>query len=99
MNAVSSICMMIDANLYSSLSDEFTSSLKYVDLCLKVRKLNKLIVYNSTVEVVYVVEKENISKEEIDKFNQKWKDFKDEYYNTNFSLKDARCEIKVEGTK
>ena len=52
MNAVSSICMMIDANLYSSLSDEFTSSLKYVDLCLKVRKLNKLIVYNSTVEVV-----------------------------------------------
>lgn len=102
MNAVSSICMMIDVKLYNNLDgflEEYTSSLKYVDFCLNARKLNKLIVYNSTVEVIYMGEKENISKEEIFKFNQKWKDFKDEYYNTNFSLKDAQCEIRVEGTK
>jgi len=101
MNAVSGLCMMIDINVFREVggfSEEFSNELNDVDFCLKIRKLKKLIVYNSEVQLLYLKDKQSntISDSDVNRFNEKWKEkinVRDEYYNQNFSLKNAQCEI------
>ena len=101
MNAVSGICLMTDINTFleaGGFSEEFSNKFNDIDFCLKVRSLGKLIVYNSSVELIYLKDKLNnqISEIDLNIFKEKWKDLKDEYYNKNFSLKNAQCEIDYE---
>lgn len=101
MNAVSGLCMMTDIKTFlevKGFSEEFSNKLNDIDYCLKVRALGKLIVYNSVVELLYLKDNYNseISDSDVKKFNEKWKEkinAGDEYYNKNFSLKNAQCEI------
>lgn len=102
LSAVSNMCMMIRKNIFNKIggfSNEFSGILNSADICLKVRKSGKLVVYNPTVEVIYTGEKEKISNEDINKFCEKWKEKlekNDEYYNPNFSLENGNCEIKYD---
>lgn len=102
LSAVSNFCMMIKGSIFNKIggiSNEFSGILNSADMCLKVRALGKLVVYNPTIEVIVPEEKNNISNDELNRFCEKWRekiDKKDEYYNPNFSLKSADCEVMVD---
>lgn len=103
LNAVSGNCLMTNLETFKQVngfSREFSKEFSAVDYCLKVRKQNKLIVYNSTVELAKFeneIDIENI--DEKNRFLEKWKEKlekQDEYYNKNFDQKSGLYEIRID---
>ena len=102
MSAVTAACVMIRRSVYEGVgcfSQEFPASFNDVDLCMKIRKANFLIVWTPFAEAYHhesktrgypdTPEKQNVLAQEIALFKEKWgKELvqRDPYYNCNFSL-------------
>ena len=103
LNAISGNCLMTDLETFKQVngfSIEFSKEFTAVDYCLKVRKLNKLVVYNPTVELEKFENERDIENiDEKNRFLEKWKESlekQDEYYNKNFDQKSGLYEIRID---
>ena len=101
-SAVTAACLMIKRSVYDEvggLDEDFVVALNDVDLCLKVRALNKRVVLDPGVELYHFEsksrgmeeseEKHERFKNEIVRFREKWKSILeqgDPYYNKNLTL-------------
>ncbi len=108
-NAVTGACLMIskdDFNAAGGFTEELPVAGNDVDFCLKVRKLEKLVVYNAFSEWYHfesksrgyedTPEKKARFESEVAKFRQIWGnriDAGDEYYNANFDMQKAPYEL------
>ncbi len=112
LSAVSGACMMIKHNIFNEvngLDEDFEVAYNDIDLCLKVRKMGKLIVWTPYAELYHFESKtrgfDNDSeikmerlKAEANLFKQKWKaelEKGDQYYNTNFTLDREDFSLKI----
>lgn len=109
-NAVTAACLMVSKEDYQrvgGLDEEFKVAFNDIDFCLKIRDLDKLIVYNSEVRLYHYESKSRGSEDtpermdrfmsEIERFMGKWQDIigsGDPYYNRNLSLDRTNYEIK-----
>ena len=102
-NAVTAACFIVEKELYNKLlgfDEKLAVAFNDIDFCLKVRKENKLIVYNPFVEMYHYESKsrgqDTISKEKQDRFAKEYEIFVrrwaktiesgDQYFNTNYRL-------------
>lgn len=108
-NAVTGACLMIskdDFEAVSGFSEDFPVAGNDVDLCLKVRKLEKLVVYNAFSEWYHyesksrgyedTPEKKERFECEVGHFRQVWSEKlakTDEYYNPNFDMNAGPYEL------
>lgn len=89
------------------LDEEFEVALNDVDLCLKVRKLGKQVVFHPGVEMYHYESKSRGSesspkkherfKKEIARFRNKWSEILekgDPYYNENLTLMYGDCRFR-----
>ena len=107
LSAVTAACMMVKKSVFEEV-EGFDETLKVafndIDLCMKIRKANYLIVYNPYAELYHYESKSRgleDTKEKVERFNgeiaifaQKWPDILrdgDPYYNPNLSLE--RCDF------
>lgn len=104
-SAVTAACMMVDRRCFEAcggFDESFRVAGNDVDLCLKIRSLDKLIVYNAFALWHHYESKsrgyeDNLDKvkrfeEEIEHFREKWKpviDAGDPFYNKNFKIEDG----------
>ena len=104
-SAVTAACMMVDRRCFEEcggFDESFRVAGNDVDLCLKIRSLDKLIVYNAFALWHHYESKsrgyeDNLDKvkrfeEEIEHFREKWKpviDAGDPFYNKNFKIEDG----------
>ena len=85
----------------------YTSALNDIDLCLKVRALGQLVVFNPYAELYHyesksrgfedTPEKKARFKKEIKRFREKWGEILskgDPYYNPNLTLVRGDCSIR-----
>ncbi|MGN1299287.1 MAG: glycosyltransferase [Candidatus Scatovivens sp.] len=102
-SAVTGACMMCKKSIYyevNFMNEDLSVAFNDVDFCMKIRKLNKLIIYTPFVELIHYESKtrgeENTPakierfNDEIDRFTSIWKnELKegDPYYNKNLDLK------------
>lgn len=109
-SAVSGSCLMIGKNDFKSVngfSEEYTVTLNDVDLCLKIRERNKLVVYNAFSlwfhygsKTIKDEDKFDVNKSlalENDLFASTWFEILkngDPYYNQNFKIDDEPYRIK-----
>lgn len=109
-SAVTAACMMVKTAVFKKvhgLSEELKVAFNDVDLCLKIRELGYLVVYNPYAELYHFESKsrglENTPEKverfnkEVDTFKARWKDFLkkgDPYYNPNLSLTDKAYTLK-----
>lgn len=100
--AVTAACMMLKKDVYkkvNGLDENFEVAFNDVDLCMKIRKENYLIVFNPYAELYHyesktrglenTLEKKERFNKEVSIFKSKWsEELKkgDPYYNPNFSL-------------
>lgn len=112
LSAVTAACIMTPRHIYDDvgyMDENFKVAFNDVDFCLKIRQLNKLIVYTPYVEFYHyesksrgyedTVEKQQRFKGEIDRFLSKWQGFLDKgdpYYNINLRLDNDQCAIREE---
>jgi GT2 family glycosyltransferase len=112
-SAVTAACMMVKRSVFEEIghfSEEFHVSYNDVDLCMKIRKANYLIVWTPYAEAYYfesktrgyydTPEKQSMLAQEVALFKEKWsKELAagDPYYNCNFSLDKADYTI-IEAT-
>ena len=103
-SAVTAACMMVDRESFEAVNgfdEQFKVACNDVDLCLRIRKLSKLVVYNAHSLWYHYESKsrgyeDNLSKinrfqNEIHRFQERWKDLLidgDPYYNKNFKIED-----------
>lgn len=115
LSAVTAACIMTKKSIYEEvgyMDEGFKVAFNDVDFCLKIRELNKLIVYNPYAKLWHyesksrgyedTQEKRERFKGEIDRFNEKWGDFLkkgDPYYNINLRLDNDQYAIKEEKVK
>lgn len=108
-NAVTGACLMIskeDFEATGGFSEDFPVAGNDVDLCLKVRKLEKLVVYNAFSEWYHyesksrgyedTPEKKERFEHEVGHFRQVWSEKlakPDEYYNPNFDMNAGPYEL------
>ena len=108
-NAVTGACLMIskeDFEAVGGFSEDFPVAGNDVDLCLKVRKLEKLVVYNAFSEWYHyesksrgyedTPEKKERFEREVGHFRQVWSEKlakTDEYYNPNFDMNAGPYEL------
>lgn len=101
-SAVTAACMMIKTSVFrkvNGLSEDLKVAFNDIDLCLKIRELGYLVVYNPYAELYHFESKsrglENTPEKverfnrEVDTFKSHWKEFLekgDPYYNPNLSL-------------
>lgn len=101
-SAVTAACMMMPASVFDEVGgfdERFVVAYNDVDLCLRVRKTEKLVVFTPFAELYHYESKtrgndlDEQNKERFDReqqlFRSTWKDFLEEgdpYYNPNFSL-------------
>lgn len=101
-SAVTGACMMVKKDLFEQVGgfeEKLAVAYNDVDLCLKIRSLNKLVVYNAfslwhhyeSISRGYETtpEKKARFKNEADFFHERWKDLieaGDPYYNPNFDI-------------
>ena len=101
-SAVTAACMMTKRSLFEQVKgfdEQFVVACNDVDYCLKLREINKLIVYNAFAEWYHyesksrgyedTKEKQERFRKEIERFGVKWKkylDHGDPFYNKNFSV-------------
>lgn len=115
LSAVTAACMMVKKSVFDAV-DGFDETYKVafndVDLCMKIRTLNKLIVYTPYAELYHYESKSRGSEDTIEKqsrfigevknFENKWGDILekgDPYYNPNMSLESGNCELRWEKKK
>ncbi|MCR4618382.1 MAG: glycosyltransferase [Lachnospiraceae bacterium] len=107
-NAVTGACLMVskeDFDAVKGFSEDFPVAGNDVDFCLKVRKLEKLVVYNAFSEWYHYESKSRgyeDSPEKAERFNREvahfreiWGDriSRDEYYNANFDMENGPYEL------
>lgn len=101
-SAVTAACMMVDRKCFEQVNgfdEKFRVSCNDIDFCLRVRELNKLVVYNAfalwhhyeSKSRGYEDDMEKIKRfeSEIEMFQKRWKDILtngDPYYNKNFKI-------------
>ncbi len=104
-SAVTAACMMTKKSLFNDVGgfdEQFVVACNDVDYCLKLRELNKWIVFNAFSEWYHYESKsrgyENTKEKrkrfdgEVEKFQKKWKrvlDAGDPFYNKNFPITQA----------
>lgn len=109
-SAVTAACLMTKKELYEKvegLDEKFAVAFNDVDFCMKIRKLNKLIIYTPYAKLYHyesksrgyedTPEKKKRFEGEIALFKQKWgKELEegDPYFNPNLDLFSEQCEIK-----
>lgn len=109
-SAVTAACLMTKKELYekvNGLDETLKVAFNDVDYCMKVRDLNKLVVYTPYARLYHyesksrgyedTPEKKKRFEGEIDLFEKKWnKQLKngDPYFNINLDLYSEQCEIK-----
>ena len=109
-SAVTAACLMTKKELYEKvegLDEKFAVAFNDVDFCMKIRKLNKLVVYTPYAKLYHyesktrgyedTPEKKKRFENEIQLFKEKWgKELKegDPYFNKNLDLYSEQCEIK-----
>jgi len=112
-SAVTAACMMVKRSIFekvSGLDEDFVVSLNDVDLCLKIRELGLLVVFDPNVELYHyesksrgfenTPEKQERFRQEILRFREKWAkilEAGDPYYNPNLTLTTGDCTLKKEG--
>ena len=108
-NAVTGACLMVsgeDFKRVGGFTEELPVAGNDVDFCLKVRGLEKLVVYNAFSEWYHfesksrgyedTPEKRDRFRAEVGKFRERWGervDAGDEYYNPNFDMENAPYEL------
>ena len=109
-SAVTAACLMIKKSIYQLIGgfdEEFVVALNDIDLCLKVRALGQLVVFNPYAELYHyesksrgfedTPEKKARFKKEIKRFREKWGEILskgDPYYNPNLTLGRGDCSIR-----
>ncbi len=109
-SAVTAACLMTKKAIYEQvggLDEEYKVAFNDVDFCLKVRAIDKLVVYNPNAKLYHYEsksrgledspEKQDRFKGEIDRFASKWPDILrdgDPYYNENLALDRADFSIR-----
>lgn len=109
-SAVTAALVMVKKSSFErvhGLDEKFQVALNDMDLCLKIRKLGELIVFNPWVEMYHyesksrgmenTPEKHERFKREIARFRSKWKgvlDAGDTYYNPNLTLMRGDCSLR-----
>lgn len=109
-SVVTAACLMIKRSVFDAvggLDEDFIVALNDVDLCLKVRALNKLVVLDPGIELYHyesksrgleeTTERHERFKREIARFRKKWEEVLetgDPYYNPNLTLVDGDCSLK-----
>lgn len=104
-SAVTAACMMVKKDLFlqvGGFDEQFKVACNDIDLCLKIRQQNKLIVYNAfslwhhyeSKSRGYEDNQEKIFRfnDEVEKFQEKWSEILkkgDPYYNKNFNIASA----------
>ncbi len=110
-SAVTAACLMISRDCFQAvhgLDEKFRVALNDMDLCLKVRELGKLIVFNPWVELYHyesksrgmedTPEKYQRFKREVARFREKWAEVLekgDPYYNPNLTLMYGDCSLRT----
>ena len=110
-SAVTAACLMTKKELYkqvNGLNEELAVAFNDIDFCLKIRELNKLVIYTPYTKLYHyesksrgyedTPEKQKRFNSEINTFYNKWKEVLekgDPYYNINLSLDSEQCEIKI----
>lgn len=110
LSAVTAACMMVKKSIFDEvggLTEEFRVAFNDIDFCMKVRSLNKLIVYNPAVELYHYESKSRgleDTPEKVERFNsevarfiERWtKELEDgdPYFNPNLSLDKADFSLK-----
>ena len=109
-SAVTAACMMTKKSLFEEL-DGFDESFKVafndIDYCLRVRKKNYLVVFNSFAKFYHFesksrgyennLEKVNRFNCEVEIWQDRWRDILvngDPYYNVNFKIENEPFELK-----
>ncbi len=111
MSAVTAACIMTKRDIYEKvgyMDEKFAVAFNDIDFCLKIRELNKLIVYNPFVELIHyesktrgddnTPEKKKRFEGEIKRFLNKWNKFLekgDPYFNINFDRFSNKCDINL----
>ncbi len=112
LNAVTAACIMTKREIYKQvgyMDETFAVAFNDVDFCLKIRQLNKLIVYNPFVEFYHYESKsrgEDTAPDkrarfvsEVNRFLGRWKEFidkGDQYYNPNLRLDNDQYAIRTD---
>ena len=110
-SAVTAACLMTKKELYEKvegLDEKFKVAFNDVDFCMKIRKLQKLVVYTPFARLFHYESKTRgyeDTPEKLERFNgeiklfeSKWKDELekgDPYFNPNLDLFSEQCEIKI----
>lgn len=110
LSAVTGASLMVRKDIYEKvgkLDEKFEVAFSDVDFCLRVRTLNKLVVWNPYVELYshesrridleYDPEKIKLFEGDIERFVDKWGSFLekgDPYYNNNLTLKKEDFSLK-----
>lgn len=110
-SAVTAACMLIEKKLFETVGgfdDNLKVAFNDIDLCLKVRRLNKLVVYTPFAELTHYESKSRgleDTKSKIDRFNsevsyfhRKWSKELNEgdvYYNPNLTLEKHDFSLKI----
>ena len=110
-SAVTAACLMTKKELYEKvegLDEKFKVAFNDVDFCMKIRKLQKLVVYTPFARLFHYESKSRgyeDTPEKLERFNgeiklfeSKWKDElekRDPYFNPNLDLFSEQCEIKI----
>lgn len=110
-SAVTAACMMTKRSVFervNGLTEELEVAFNDIDYCLKVRELDKLVVYNPYAELYHYESKsrgledtpERIERfnGEVRKFTNRWQDILisgDPYYNPNLTLDKADFSLKM----
>lgn len=109
-SAVTAACMMTKRSVYEQvggLTEELAVAFNDVDYCLKVRKLGKLVVYDSYAELYHYESKSRgyeDSPEKVERFNgeveillSRWREIierGDPYYNPNLTLDNSDFSLR-----
>ena len=110
LTSVTAACMMTKREIYNKvngLTEKFVVAFNDIDYCMKVRELNKLVVYNPYASFYHYESKSRgyeDTKEKVDRFNRevalfnkKWGDkiiAGDIYYNPNLTLRKSDFSLR-----
>lgn len=108
-SAVTAACLMIRKDVYEEiegLDEKFQVAFNDVDLCMKVRKKGKLVVFTPYAEAYHYESKSRGQEDtpekiqrfngEIKRFEEKWGLYeRDPYYNRNLSLEKEDFSLKI----
>lgn len=111
LSAVTGACMMVKRSVYEEvggLDEAFAVAFNDIDLCMKIRQLGYLIVFNPYAELSHyesksrgyedTVEKIKRFNSEVHLFQKRWKTFLeqgDPYYNSNLSLERSDFSVNL----